>query len=575
MGFFNDFLYEWVDFTMPKTVRIKDSRLGCAFYGSILLLILFILGYQVIWSNGHFEKFDVRGSVRLTVQQPTRGPDGKPCNPKQHDCKDAWSTIGQLPYCKSFLGEHQAERVKTCKFYDQFEIVPDGMMKSPIFIPTTIETIAESMECEADEDRCEKKWKSHSQESIARFVADIERYTLLINSNFARKDTVGNSRSVAGNINVCQKVTGKGDVSIAYAHGPFKSLALKRGESAGKPMKYQAAGEGSCPGKEGYELISRPIRCMDPAESCKDNTFSKPCCKKETQAKQQYGDEVLLHEDREKGIDPNELIIYTIDQGDVISIGSLLKIVGISLDDMNDITPSRSYRETGLIIEIAVKYNNLIPVYSSFRPTPVEYTYSVNLHKVDQLKKVDYSIHQPPDFPNSRLLDSSHGILVFSTVTGQFGYFDLAFLGLVLAGSLALVDIVQFAVEMMSRFLLPQSAAYYKACVTVITREWALLNVDKRREKIKEREEGLRKRSEESGEFIEEPATSLHENRFVEGTLRIHSERSRGVNRDAPEINGDSEEGPEVDGDSLSGGSLPPLPHSPTTPIHLRFLYDV
>jgi hypothetical protein len=77
-----------------KLVRIEDRKLGGLYLLLVGLALCWVVGFQILYGNEHFQLFDVQGTWRVTIQQPTKG-----CNPNKPDCEDDFTPHNQLPYC--------------------------------------------------------------------------------------------------------------------------------------------------------------------------------------------------------------------------------------------------------------------------------------------------------------------------------------------------------------------------------------------------------------------------------------------------------------------------------------------
>lgn len=178
-----------------KIVRIRDKRLGFLFYGLQILILCYVVGFQILCSNGHFVRKDVRGTGRITIQQPT-----KQCNPNKPDCLSDYSALQTLPYCERYTGNSTVvlpEHRHLCVFADQHTLTPFGMLESTIFIPTRIDSQVESRGCDPDADTCDNEYQIDDEPRIT-YVADIERYTVMLVHTFLRNNLKGNSGQMQG-----------------------------------------------------------------------------------------------------------------------------------------------------------------------------------------------------------------------------------------------------------------------------------------------------------------------------------------------------------------------------------------
>jgi hypothetical protein len=48
-----------------KQVVIHDRKLACIYFSLLLLVFVWVVGFQILWGNEHFQLFDVTGSARV------------------------------------------------------------------------------------------------------------------------------------------------------------------------------------------------------------------------------------------------------------------------------------------------------------------------------------------------------------------------------------------------------------------------------------------------------------------------------------------------------------------------------
>lgn len=135
-------------YTTQKQVLIHDRHLGCLYYCWVLLVLTWVAGFQILYGNNHYKLRDVKGSTRLTIQQPTKG-----CNPNKPSCEDNLTPMSELPYCSAFTGEKEEGKTypkhkRKCLYADQHELLPQGMLEGKMFIPTRIDHMVEKKNCE-------------------------------------------------------------------------------------------------------------------------------------------------------------------------------------------------------------------------------------------------------------------------------------------------------------------------------------------------------------------------------------------------------------------------------------------
>jgi hypothetical protein len=153
-------------YTAPKYVIIKDRRLGCLRLAFLLLIVIFIVGYQIIYLNGWFHSlcaslflngllivFDcaipgfmlflpVYGTTSITAQQPTvvEVSTGLPCDPlgpRRSSCSSNFSNMNTLNYCTQSSAFSANEKLN-CTFWDGVRTTVSST--DAMFIATRVET---------------------------------------------------------------------------------------------------------------------------------------------------------------------------------------------------------------------------------------------------------------------------------------------------------------------------------------------------------------------------------------------------------------------------------------------------
>lgn len=421
----NDFLL----YDTSKIVRIHDSRLGILYYTLVFLIMCWVIGFQILYGNEHFKLYDVKGSSRMTIQQPTAG-----CNPNNPDCRDTWRPLSQLPYCEKFQGETDVKYQRPCIFADQHELAPNGMLEGEMFIPTRIDTHVEKQACDPSAENgyaCDKRYRL---EKIGenQYVADIEDFTLLFVHNYYRGQIMGNSLNHQGFFLQCEdEKTGE-----VLQTRPCKGFLRERkveclpGVDCGFP-------EGKLPPPVPKGLFLQR----------QDRTTSQ-------RALAWDSDEEKRELENDKSQDT-----FAIPAGDVFRLGFLLKLAGLDLDHSFN-KAGEPLREAGTILEVQVEYSNLRPFLSTFGYSEVGYVYRVVERRMEELKTEGYALSQPKDHPIHRLIENRHGLLVRLSVGGSFGNFNVVYLLVMLTTSLALLAGATRLTDFMAIYVLKQKETY-------------------------------------------------------------------------------------------------------------------
>lgn len=188
----------------PKVVVIRDRRLGCLFYTICFTIILYVIGFQILYSNEHMAKKDVTGTSRLLIREPTKGN----CDPDQEGCQSDFPSLESLPYCKEYMGELMLDQQyrKPCVFADAHSISPNGMLDEHILIPTLVESEVQDKGCSPNATNghvCTGEYVSSGKKE-AVYVADIENFMIHISHTYTRQES-GASTEVQGYYLECEK----------------------------------------------------------------------------------------------------------------------------------------------------------------------------------------------------------------------------------------------------------------------------------------------------------------------------------------------------------------------------------
>jgi len=183
-------LDEIVPYPTPKIARIKDSKLGLLRYALMFIILIYVVGYQIMWRGNHLENKDLTGVYQLQLAHPTRHN----CDPQIMECMQNFTSMSKLPYCSQ---SPEAGPIKLpCQYWDAqqlMQVTDQGLM-----IPTHIATFQQTRGCQPSAannfscvgylyDFLDNKGEVQADTKRGEatpidefFVADIERYTLMI-----------------------------------------------------------------------------------------------------------------------------------------------------------------------------------------------------------------------------------------------------------------------------------------------------------------------------------------------------------------------------------------------------------
>mmetsp|Transcript_142167 Transcript_142167/g.247761 ORF Transcript_142167/g.247761 Transcript_142167/m.247761 type:complete len:503 (-) Transcript_142167:47-1555(-) len=463
-----------------KVVRFNDRRLGALYYSLMFLIVCYIFVYQILYGNEHFEKRDVYGTARLTIQQPTVDT----CNPNDADCKSDYTPLTQLPYCDVYNGSSTLvapENRYKCTYLDRHSLNPYGMMDSSMLVPTRADMITEQKGCHPGPENgysCDNEWnifRSNSSSDRYMYVADIERFTLLFSHTYRRDSLSGSSDEIQGWLDVCPPGENGSDKRIflpleSHRNCPtsehwlaVKCLTtscgyVKNGKAAEEAsllqslLGYSGKGSGVAAAVSGasgllrhrgrsQRILSRQEQMRTDAHDGDEGYFNRAVVKNATKAKEQG--------------------IYAIASGDIFRVDKLLQLGGLDLD-LSTNKDGESLRKTGGVIEVEVTYNNMHSFSSSFGNKDVFYEYRVNARPIDEFKTEILAVTQPLNH-SFRTIEDRHGFYVVVKIGGQFGYFSMKYLLLMLITALGLLSGATVATNILAAYL--PDGQHYTQCM--------------------------------------------------------------------------------------------------------------
>lgn len=88
-------------YTTVKVVAVDDVCLGLLHYIFMALIFVYIIMYQVFYSNAYVDLEVPVGTVRMSLQGPTDESGGFPCDPQRPEphCNYDFTPVEDIPYC--------------------------------------------------------------------------------------------------------------------------------------------------------------------------------------------------------------------------------------------------------------------------------------------------------------------------------------------------------------------------------------------------------------------------------------------------------------------------------------------
>lgn len=507
MGFNID---EWVSFSTAKTVWVRDRYVGFLYYVLLFLVVCYIVFYQILWNNDDFIYQDVAGISRMWLSHPTVGE----CDPQIANCKSDFNSMRGIPYCE--IATEPLPQAQKCMFQGKNSVAPQGEVDDKLFIPTAVELIREKKTCEPAEENnwvCENEFTEEpgtnctdpsGAEKMCRnrggrsgqyfYVADVERFRIEFSSTYERAGVQGTSLESQGFYYDCEDWGKQGGVQTWEGR-------LNSTENTESIIP-------RCPSN----VVRRPLKCLE-GRPCSQNEKAPSKLGRshaeqgflqvgrrgrwESLAGRRGGGRLGVSQEPEQEAppppeataqlpqdappvqpsappaQPNETAPspprpgrapaqYSTFLGDTFTVGRLLELAGIgSLDDLRN-REGWTGRQSGVVLEVQVVYNNMYRLLSNFGYQTVEYTYKVREMPMAYVSRQVLSVQQPDDYPASRNYEVQHGIILWFRVSGSFGTFNMAFALVMLAAAFALVSVASGVTDMVAIYVHPRRKNYFK-----------------------------------------------------------------------------------------------------------------
>lgn len=502
-----------------KIVRIRDRRLGFTFYFLLLLIACYVVGFQILYSNEHFKRKDVYGTGRITIQQPT-----KQCNPNKPDCYSDYSALQTLPYCENFQG-HSDEVVpefrQKCVYADQHSLTPFGMLEANMMVPTRIDSQVEHRGCYAGDDTCDNEFVLDADPQII-YVADIERYTVMFVHSYHRDTLKGNNGAMQGFFYECEQdddsamlamqesIEGPKECKGTLVRKPidcindgcpwlkkdkeekksgFIATRSKRSERKLRNLQGTKRSSGRKHGNVSADSkLMNKTHSLETLETKASQGATTPIIWGQkvpwgalnTHQGSHYGNQhwISEHHQHEAHKDagtptlqrkPPSKEVFAIKDGDIFSIQKILDLCGLDLDRSFNLQ-GEPLRESGTVIEVEAIYENLVAWISTFGYMPVSYTYKFTQRPMEEMKTEMFAQAQP-DFPQKRVIENRHGLYLQLKVSGQFGFFSIVYLLIMLTTALGLIGVATLLTDKLAIYAM-KNKDEYRGCKYENTKEF-------------------------------------------------------------------------------------------------------
>jgi len=151
--------------------------------------------------------------------------------------------------------------------------------------------------------------------------------------------------------------------------------------------------------------------------------------------------------------------IISIEDGDVLSLESILALAGKSLDETWEAKDGgiRDIRTRGIAVVVNIEYQNL-KRWTLFKPNDPWYTISVKAMPAREFKSSQVEEHRSK--PNAREMKLSYGTMVIIEQTGYLAFFNPIFALMSLTSAMALLAVSTTLTELLMLSVLPRKEEY-------------------------------------------------------------------------------------------------------------------
>jgi hypothetical protein len=304
------------------------------------------------------------------------------------------------------------------------------------------------------------------------YVADIEKYTIMVTHTYKRAYIEGNSNQIQGYLMECEKKTSEDKMNRRWRQG--SEMLVGRGSCEGKRVKRPIECiTGTCPflpkKKRGHTFLQRADEAVDQVVSDapvtpREHHHWRPGRQKQAVGQTAFSSVMAVQDADRDAVNPAELAaggFFAIPQGDIFRIDKLLELSGTSLDHSFN-AEGEPLREAGTVIEITVSYSNLHPFLSSFGVGDVHYFYKVSRRPMDEMK-TELLAESQPDYPRKRIIEDRHGLFLVVRITGEFGFFSIVYLLIMLTTAVALTGVAIKITDLLAVYVMKEKNVYRRA----------------------------------------------------------------------------------------------------------------
>lgn len=485
---------ELLQYHTPKIVVVKDAKLGCLLLSLKLAIFCYIFIWTILYQGSHLEKTDIEGVFRVTLRHPTKDL----CDPFLIGCEANFTPMSALPYCSESGTEYttpggQEANKRPCQFWDYVE---SGMpADGGIFVPTRVRRFHQLRGCvpsEANGWQCNDNGKVlYNFEDVAHgglqttggeqtaeaaplydiYVGDVEHFTILLDHGI--RDAKGlqeNDFSMNGDWLDCpsaatpSKECKRHRVVCGHSECPDDSVSVGgAGAEAMKAEQQEALSGASALLGSRQRLGSRRLR---PPEGMRVRPQPGQHGHLDVEDIAVDGPSVGFQRSG-YGLLPGSFEGFPVAAnriGDIFDLGSVIKMAGLSMDDMAGSGARGTRRENGMVLVIQIEYTNThISSWLGLRITPFSepphptYTYRV-FTTAASAYQMTKTFNDPAD--SSRIIRVYNGLRIVVEQTGQMANWSIAKFLVTLTTALGMLAVATTLTELIMLNLLQKKDQY-------------------------------------------------------------------------------------------------------------------
>lgn len=448
-----------------RVAKIKDRSLGLIRIFLMLCIFIYIFIFNIWYKGAHFSFTPVSGVARLQWQEPTQDH----CNPADVDCMSDFTDTTDLPYCRGYKGSSPDKVQQDCAYSDSRKLpryIMDGVL-----MPTYIERYKQMKTCPLRSKSCDRKWKYAFEDGTLQtakgtakpvfntFIADVGRYTLLIDHNFKTEKywLAADDYNMKGYWVDCKKDEPENCVTneIKCVHSRCKDLKFTSRASFLDTARdrYQSWIH---PGRKYYR---KNQGYQSQLWYDQDGGRRNPLAQVEAEDDDDEFQTIGFSAKQRAAATDTEPTAIAISNGDVLSLDTMLRMAGRTLDETweDQKEGTQNVRLRGVALVINIQYQNLKPWTLLSPEDPPWYEISVTAMKSHKFK--DIAVIR--EDTNSRDLQMAYGVYFVVKQTGHLAYLDPIYGLVAMTSAMALVAMSNQITDFLMLSVLPKKDEYY------------------------------------------------------------------------------------------------------------------